>query len=33
MVTDTGEGFGEAQDEVASALTACYLNASPVEVS
>ncbi|MDE0579120.1 MAG: hypothetical protein F4124_03845 [Acidimicrobiia bacterium] len=33
MVVDTGEGFGEAQDEVASALTACYLNASPVEVS
>ncbi len=33
MVVDTGEGFGEAQDEVASALTACYLNVSPVEVS
>lgn len=33
MVVDTGEGFGEAQDEVASALTACYLNASPVTVS
>ena len=33
MVVDTGEGFGDAQDEVASALTACYLNASPVEVS
>ena len=29
MVVDTGEGFGEAQDEVASALTSCYLNASP----
>ncbi|MYH73083.1 MAG: hypothetical protein F4153_11010 [Acidimicrobiia bacterium] len=33
MVVDTGEGFGAAQDEVASALTACYLDASPVEVS
>ena len=33
MVVDTGEGFGAAQDEVASALTACYLNASPVTVS
>ncbi|WP_420436013.1 hypothetical protein [Candidatus Poriferisocius sp.] len=33
MVVDTGEGFGEAQDEVASALTSCYLNASPVTVS
>lgn len=33
MVVDTGEGFGDAQDEVASALTACYLNASPVTVS
>ena len=33
MVVDTGEGFGEAQDEVASALTACYLNESPVTVS
>lgn len=33
MVVDTGEGFGEAQDEVASALTACYLDASPVTVS
>ena len=33
MVVDTGEGFGAAQDEVASALTACYLDASPVTVS
>jgi hypothetical protein len=33
MVVDTGEGFGEAQDEVASALTSCYLNASPETVS
>lgn len=33
MVVDTGEGFGEAQDEVASALTSCYLNPSSVEVS
>lgn len=33
MVVDTGEGFGEAQDEVAAALTACYLDASPVTVS
>lgn len=33
MVLDTGEGFGEAQDEVAAAVTACYLDASPVTVS
>ena len=33
MVVDTGEGFGEAQDEVASALTACYLNPSSSTVS
>ena len=33
MVVDTGEGSGEAQDEVASALTSCYLNASPETVS
>lgn len=33
MVVDTGEGFGEAQDEVAAALTTCYLDASPVTVS
>ena len=33
MVVDTGEGFGEAQDEVAAALTACYLDASPVTAS
>ncbi len=33
MVVDTGEGFGQAQDEVASALTSCYLNASPETVS
>ena len=33
MVVDTGEGFGAAQDEVASALTSCYLNSSSVEVS
>ena len=33
MVVDTGEGFGAAQDEVAGALTACYLDASPVTVS
>ena len=33
MVVDTGEGFGEAQDEVASALTSCYLNASTETVS
>lgn len=33
MVIDTGEGFGEAQGEVASALTACYLDASPVTAS
>ena len=33
MVVDTGEGFGEAQDEVASALTACYLNSSEATVS
>ena len=33
MVVDTGEGFGAAQDEVAAALTACYLDASPVTVS
>ena len=33
MVVDTGEGFGAAQDEVASALTSCYLNPSSVEIS
>ena len=33
MVVDAGEGFGAAQDEVASALTACYLDASPATVS
>ncbi len=33
MVVDSGEGFGEAQDEVLSALTSCYLNASPATVS
>ena len=32
MVVDTGEGFGEAQEEVAAALTVCYLNASSVTV-
>ena len=33
MVVDTGEGFGEAQDEVASALVACYLNEPSTSVS
>ena len=33
MVVDSGEGFGEARDEVLSALTSCYLNASPETVS
>ena len=33
MVVDTGEGFGEAQDEVASALAACYLNEPSTSVS
>ncbi len=33
MVIDTGEGFGEAQDEVASALVACYLNEPSTSVS
>ena len=33
MVVDTGEGFGKAQDEVASALVACYLNEPSTSVS
>lgn len=33
IVVDAGEGFGEAQDEVASAFTTCYLDASPVTAS
>ncbi len=30
MVVDGGEGFGEAQDEVVQAVTACYLSESSV---
>lgn len=33
IVVDTGEGFGKAQDEVASALVACYLNEPSTSVS